>query len=137
VGFSSVPRLLGWSFQQLIYGGALPSPRRKLYEPEALRIAPTGRGLRFPPLISCEKTAPLRQSLQKSPPSFIGLQRLSGCEKISILSQCFILACKFTLSLQKYNLLCKIRNCSKSCGLKFTAFLGHGCLFLFMPLNIT
>jgi len=25
----------------------------------------------FPPLISCEKTAPLRQSLQKSPSSFI------------------------------------------------------------------
>jgi hypothetical protein len=38
----------------------------------------------FPPLISCEKTAPLRQSLQKSPPSFLGLQRLSGCAKISI-----------------------------------------------------
>jgi len=37
----------------------------------------------FPPLISCEKTAPLRQSLQKSPPSFLGLQRLSGCAKTS------------------------------------------------------
>ena len=67
VGFSSVPRLPGWPFQQLIYGGALP-------------IFPLQAG--FPPLISCEKTAPLRQSLQKSPPSFLGLQRLSGCTNI-------------------------------------------------------
>jgi hypothetical protein len=37
----------------------------------------------FPPLISCEKTAPLHQSLQKSAPSFLGLQRLLGCAKIS------------------------------------------------------
>jgi len=32
-----------------------------------LRIAPTCRGLRFPPLISREKTEPSHQSLQKSP----------------------------------------------------------------------
>ena len=68
LGFSSVPRLPGWSFQQRIYGGVLP-------------IFPLQAG--FPPLIRCEKTAPLHQSLQKSPPPFRGLQGLSGCAKIS------------------------------------------------------
>ena len=45
-----------------------------------LRIAPINLGLRFPPLISCEKTAAFdsaelvagHQSLQKSPPSSLG-----------------------------------------------------------------
>jgi hypothetical protein len=55
--FSYVPRLPGWFFQQLIYGGVLPPPH-----------SPPLAELRFPPLISCEKTAPSHQSLQKSPP---------------------------------------------------------------------
>jgi len=62
MGFSSVPRLTGWSFQQLIHEGILP-------------FFPLLAG--FPPLISCEKTAPLHQSLQKSLHSFVGWQKLS------------------------------------------------------------
>ena len=56
--FSYVPRLPGWSFQQLICGGVLPPP-----------AVPLGyaRGQGFPPLIRCKKTAPSHQSLQKSP----------------------------------------------------------------------
>ncbi|MGM0384133.1 MAG: hypothetical protein ACQEQO_11660, partial [Thermodesulfobacteriota bacterium] len=56
--FSSVPGLPGWSFQQFIYEGVLPSPSGRLSEPEALRIAPINRGPGFPPLRRCEKTAP-------------------------------------------------------------------------------
>ncbi|MFO8164725.1 MAG: hypothetical protein R6T98_09350 [Desulfatiglandales bacterium] len=47
------------------------TPPRK-GEPEALRIAPIYRGLRVPPLIRYEKTAPSHQSLQNSPSSFWG-----------------------------------------------------------------
>ena len=43
----------------------------------------TGSGLRFPPLISCEKTAPFRQSLQKSPSSFLGCRELSRFAEVS------------------------------------------------------
>jgi len=68
MGFSSVPRLPGWSFQQLIYGGVLP-------------LFPLQTG--FPPLINCEKTAPLHQSLHKSPSSFLGWQEMSGFSKVS------------------------------------------------------
>jgi len=68
MGFSSVPRLPGWSFLQLICGGVLP-----------LFPLPAG----FPPLISCEKTAPSHQSLHKSPPSFLGWQEMSGFSKAS------------------------------------------------------
>jgi len=53
------------------------------FTPSALPPDLGSGDLRFPPLISCEKTAPLRQSLQKSPPSFLELQRLLGCAKIS------------------------------------------------------
>jgi hypothetical protein len=35
MGFFSVPRLSGWSFQQRIHGGVLPSPSGRISEPEA------------------------------------------------------------------------------------------------------
>jgi len=65
MGFSSVPRLPGWSFQQLIYGGVLPpphcpdmsgpavSPTDKLRKDSALRL---GRARRGPPVTSEKST---------------------------------------------------------------------------------
>jgi len=51
-----------------------------------LRIAPINRGLRFPPLISCEKTAPFRQSLQKSPSSFSRMsETVTFCKGLRLL----------------------------------------------------
>ena len=73
MGFSSVPRLSGWSFQQRICGGVLP-------------LFPLSAG--FPPLISCEKRAPFHQSLQKSPYSFTGWQKWSGFAKLSYIECC-------------------------------------------------
>ena len=69
-GFSSVPRLPGWSFQLLTSGGSLPPPQ----VPRSF-----GAGdLRLPPLISTEKTAPSdsaelfagHESLPKNPTLF-------------------------------------------------------------------
>jgi len=67
--FSSVPRLPGWSFQQLIYGGVLPpphcpdmsgpavSPTDKLRKDSALRL---GRARRGPPVTSEKPTLVIR-----------------------------------------------------------------------------
>jgi hypothetical protein len=69
MGFSSVPRLSGWSFQQLIYGGVLPpphcpdisgpavSPIDKLRKDSALRL---GRARRGPPVTSEKPTLVIR-----------------------------------------------------------------------------
>jgi len=38
---SFVPNLPGWSFLRLIHRGVLPSPSRRLYEPEALPLFPS------------------------------------------------------------------------------------------------
>ena len=61
--FSSVPRLTGWFFQRLIYGGVPPASPERLAM--AGRLAPsafpsTDSGLRLPPLIRREKDSGLR-----------------------------------------------------------------------------
>jgi hypothetical protein len=60
MGFFSVPRLPGLFFQRLVYGGVLPPPH-------SLRQA---QGCGFPHTQVAKRTAPSRQSLQKSPSSF-------------------------------------------------------------------
>ena len=55
-------------FKQLIYGG--------FFTPSA--FSSQSSELRFPPLISYEKTAPFHQSLQKSPPSFLEPSFIKG-----------------------------------------------------------
>jgi hypothetical protein len=59
---SFVPRLTGWFFQRLVYGGYLPPPH-------SLRQA---QGCGFPHTQAAKKTAPSRQSLKKR---FHGLAR--------------------------------------------------------------
>jgi len=55
--FSSVPRLTGWFFQRLVYGGILPPPH-------SLRQA---QGCGFPHTQVAKRTAPSRQSQPKRP----------------------------------------------------------------------
>ena len=55
--FSSVPRLTGWFFQRLVYGGVLPPPH-------SLRQA---QGCGFPHTQVAKRTAPSLQSQPKRP----------------------------------------------------------------------
>jgi len=47
MGFSSVPRLSGWSFQQLICGGVLPASPERLAMAGRFALFPLAAG--FPP----------------------------------------------------------------------------------------
>jgi len=82
------PRLSGWSFQQLIYGGVLPSPRRKLYEPEALRIAPTCRGNAVSPTDKLRKDSTLTPVTSEKSTLFIGVPKIVRFCKALMIKAC-------------------------------------------------
>jgi len=97
MGFSSVPRLPGWSFQQLIYGGVLPPPH-----------CPDKSGPAVSPTDKLRKDSALTPVTSEKSTLFLGLQRLSGCAKISESTQI-----SYNVACQKADKKTRLNYCGK------------------------
>ena len=73
MGFFSVPRLSGWSFQQLIHGGVLPPPH-----------CPDTLGPAVSPTDKLRKDSTLPPVTSKKSIVFLRLKKLSGFAKLHI-----------------------------------------------------
>jgi len=71
MGFSSVPRFSGWSFQQLICGGVLPPPH-----------CPYKSGPAVSPTDKLRKDSTLPPVTSEKSTLFIGVTKLSGFVKL-------------------------------------------------------